>query len=125
MHHVVQILEVPLSNIFAWTVSRATLRWLQGNPQRFLTFVGKWAAEIPEAIPAACWRHVEGAGNPADYTSRGIFPAELVEHNLCKRGPQWVRKTKEIWNEVPLGEHPVPSEERDVQQTLFQLSHLI
>ena len=40
IHHVAKILEVALSNIFAWTDSRVTMGWLRGNPQRFLTFVG-------------------------------------------------------------------------------------
>ena len=120
LHHMAKILEVPLSNIFAWTDSRITLGGLQGNPRGFLTFVGNWVAEISEAIPMACWHHVKGGDNTADCLSSGMFPAELVEHNLWRRGHQWLRDTKECWNvKVSFNEHPVPSEERDVQQTLL------
>ena len=83
-------------------------------------FVGNRVAEISDAIPVACWRHVKGADNPADCASRGMFPAELVEHNLWRRGPQWLRENEESWNiKASFDEHPVPSEERDVQQTLL------
>ena len=120
LHHAAKILEVPLSNIFAWTDRCITLGWLQGNSRKFLTFVSNRVAEISEAIPVACWRHVKGADNPADCASRGMFPAELVEHNLWRRGPQWLRDTKESWNDkVSFDEHPILSEERDVQQTLL------
>ena len=120
LHHMANILEVPLSSVFAWTDSRITLGWLQGNPHRFLTFVGNRVAEIFNAIPVACWRHVKGADNPADCASKGMFPAELVEHKLWRSGPQWLRESEENWNvKVSFDEHPIPSEERDVQQTLL------
>ena len=120
LHHVAKILEVPFSNAFAWTDSRVTLGWLQGNPRRFLAFVGNRVAEISEAIPVACWRHVKGIDNPADCASRGMFPAELMENDLWMEGPRWLKETEENWNiKVSFDEHPVPSEERDVQQTLL------
>ena len=55
-----KILEVPLSNVFAWTDSRVTFGLLLGNPQRFLAFVGNRVAEISETIPMA-WHQVKGA----------------------------------------------------------------
>ena len=83
-------------------------------------FVGNWVAEISYAIPVACWRHVKGADNPADCASRGMFPAELVEHKLWRSRPQWLRESEESWNvKASFDEHPIPSEERDVQQTLL------
>ena len=88
LSHAAKVLKVSSSNIFAWTDSRVTLGWLQGNPKRFLTFVGNRIAEISETIPVACWRHVKGTENPADCASRGIFPAELAEHNIWWKGPQ-------------------------------------
>ena len=44
--HVARILEIPYSKVFAWTDSSVTLGWLQGNPRRFLAFVGNRVAEI-------------------------------------------------------------------------------
>ena len=72
--------------LFAWTDSCITLGWLQGNPRRFLAFVGNRVAEISEAIPVACWGHVKGVDNPADSASRGMFPVELVGHDGVEEG---------------------------------------
>ena len=49
-----------------------------------------------------------------------MFHVELVEQNLWRRGLQWLRETEESWRvKVLLDEHPIPSEERDVQQKLL------
>ena len=40
LHQVAKTLEVSLSNVFTWMDSRVTLGWLQGNPRRFMAFVG-------------------------------------------------------------------------------------
>ena len=49
-----------------------------------------------------------------------MFPAELVEHTLWWEGPRWLSETKENWIiKVSFNEHPVPSEERDIQHTLL------
>ena len=117
---VAKIFEVPPSNIFARTDSHVTLGWLQGNPWKFLTFIDNRVAEISEAITVACWHHVNGADNQADCASRRMSPAELVEHELWRRGSQWLRVTEETWNvKVSFDEHPILFEERDVQQTLL------
>ena len=111
-------LEVPLSNIFGCTDSHITLGWLQGNPWRFLVFVGNQVAKISEVIQVACWHHVKGTNNPAIFASMGMFPAEFMEHDLCKKGSQWLKENEEEWNEkVSFDEHPVLSKERDIQQT--------
>ena len=39
LHHVMQVLEVPLSNVYAWTDSTVVLNWLDGSPKRFKTYV--------------------------------------------------------------------------------------
>ena len=66
LNHVAKVLNVPSSNVFPWMDSRITLGWLQGSARRFLAFVGNRVAEITEAIPVACWRHVKGTENPSD-----------------------------------------------------------
>ena len=42
MHHARQVLDVPLSNVYAWTDSTIELNWLDGSPRRFKTYVGNW-----------------------------------------------------------------------------------
>ena len=38
--HVKEILQIPMSHVFAWTDSTIVLNWLSGNPRRFKTYVG-------------------------------------------------------------------------------------
>ena len=46
LHHVQQVLEIPLNSVFAWTDSTIVLSWLVGNPRRFKTFVGNRVSYI-------------------------------------------------------------------------------
>ena len=118
--HVADTLEIPSSDVFAWTDSQVVLGWLRGNPRRFKPFVGNRVAEISEAIPVGCWRHVRGTENPADCASRGIFPSQLAQCELWWSGPQWLRNSVERWGfEMDFPEHPIPSEERELQQNVL------
>ena len=38
--HVKDILQIPMSHVFAWTDSTIVLNWLSGSPRRFKTYVG-------------------------------------------------------------------------------------
>ena len=40
LHHVCQVLEIPLFHVYAWTDSTIVLNWLDGSPRWFKTFVG-------------------------------------------------------------------------------------
>ena len=82
MHHVSQVLEIPLSHIHTWTDSTIVLNWLDGNPRRFKTFVGNRVSTIMQLVPPEKWNHVSGMDNPADCASRGLFPSELLQHEL-------------------------------------------
>ena len=97
--------------------------WLQGNPRRFLALVGNRVAEISEAIPVlACRCHVKGSENPT-CPSRRIFPAELAGHDIWWKGSQWLKEEENRWNvKIDFKEHPVPSEERDIQWVLLPIT---
>ena len=73
LYKVKEILHIPLS---AWTDSTIVLSWLRGNPRRFKTYVGNRVSDIVDKIPPERWNHVVSSDNPADCTSRGIFPSE-------------------------------------------------
>jgi len=74
LHHVCQVLEIPHSNVHAWTDSTVVLNWLDGSPRHFKTFVGNRVSTIMELVPPDKWNHVSGQDNPADCASRGLFP---------------------------------------------------
>ena len=88
-----EVLQVPMSNVYAWTDSTIVLNWLVGNPRRFKTYVGNRISAIIDLIPPDRWNHVPGIENPADCASRGLIPSELLVHDLWWHGPPWLQQT--------------------------------
>ena len=118
LHHCRKVLNVSLSDTYAWTDSTIVLSWLRGNPNRFKPFVGNRAAEIMEMIPPSQWNHVSGMSNPADCASRGLYPSELAHQTLWWEGPSWLRLPKVDWPTMPeLGSSVVPEEEKTVLES--------
>ena len=90
LYHV-KVFELPIAQVFAWTDSTIVLSWLVGNPTWFKTYVVNRVSGVIELIGPDRWSHVNGAENPADCASRGIFPSELLEHQLWWYCPEWLR----------------------------------
>ena len=82
-----RVLNVPMSDTFAWTDSTVVLNWLRGNPRRSKPFVGNQVAQVMEIVPPDRWQHVPGVTNPADCASIGLYPSELVQHRTWWNGP--------------------------------------
>ena len=115
LHHVKGVLDVSYDNVFAWTDSTIVLSWLSGNPRRFKVFVGNRVSTIIDLIPSNHWYHVAGLDNPADSASRGMFPLELLQHELWWTGPNWLRQADPQWPCQPqLETTPIPNEEREI-----------
>ena len=113
--HVASTLAIPPTNIYAWSDSQVVLGWSRGNPRCFKPFVGNRIAKISETIPSGCWCHVQGIDNPADCTSRGIFPSKLAHYEPWWYGPQWLNCNTEKWD-ISEGypENPIPSGDREL-----------
>ena len=111
IHHVRQVLDIPLSHVHAWTDSTIVLNWLDGNPRRFKTYVGNRVSTVIDLIPPDKWKHVRSADNPADCASRGLYPSELLDHSLWWSGPTWLKKPPTSWPE----KLPLPPNESDVE----------
>lgn len=90
LSHVQKVLDV--SQVYAWTDSTVVLGWLGSDPRRFKPYVGNRIAHIIEHLPSEKWRHVSGVSNPADCASRGMFPSELLCHDLWWDGPDWLHR---------------------------------
>ena len=73
------------------------LDWLVKNPRCFKTYVGNRVSCIIELLSPSQWNHVYGIQNPADCASRGLFPSELLEHDLWWNGPEWVYLAPDAW----------------------------
>lgn len=67
------------------------LRWIQGHLSRWKIYVTNRVADIQRLVPEALWNHLPGQSNPADCASRGLFPNELVDHQLWWNGPPFLR----------------------------------
>ena len=115
LRHVKDVLQIPLSDVYAWSDSTVVLSWLtSGNPRRFKTYVGNRVAFIIEQIPPGRWSHVAGTDNPADCASRGLLPSELLEHKLWWEGPSWLSLPPEDWPEQPVISAQPSDEEREI-----------
>ena len=97
VHHVKDTLHISSADVFCWTDSTIVLSWLEGNPRRFKTYVGNRVSYIIDLISPERWNHVEGDNNPADCASRGIYPSELLNHDLWWKGPTWLSLPQSEW----------------------------
>ncbi len=111
LRHVQQVFHLPVASVFAWTDSMVVLGWLSGNPRRLKTYVGNRVARTIESIPPDRWNHVSGMDNPADCATRGIFPSELLNHELWWEGPAWLKLPPSDWPEQASIPHTDSSEE--------------
>lgn len=85
------------SQIFCSSDSKVVLAWLHGPPSRWKTFVANRVSEILTSLPAAVWKHVLSADNPADLATRGETPESLRDSKLWWTGPSWLLKEDTAW----------------------------
>ena len=97
LQHVKEVLQIPLSDVYAWTDSMIVLSWLIGNPRRFKAYVGNRVSSIMDRIPPDRWSHVVSAENPADCAARGLLPSELLHNELWWKDPPWLVLTRSCW----------------------------
>ena len=114
LFHIQKVFSLPLNS---WTDSTIVLSWLVGNPRRFKTYVGNRVSCIVELIAPERWNHVEGTDNPADCASRGIFPSELLDHELWWNGPNWLHYDSSHWPQQFTVHFP-PPEARNEERVL-------
>ena len=84
---VMTTLKISVEQVHAWTDSSCVLSWLDGNPRDYQVFVTNRVAQILDTIPPQHWKHIPTGQNPADAASRGMYPAELAQHQLWWEGP--------------------------------------
>lgn len=96
-YNVRQVFELPITQLYAWTDSTIVLSWLNRDPKRFKTYVCNRVSNIVELIGPDRWRHVCGAENPANCASRGLFPSEILHHELWWNGPDWLKSSPFDW----------------------------
>ncbi|KAL0820903.1 hypothetical protein ABMA28_005563 [Loxostege sticticalis] len=85
-----QALQQQNIETYGWTDSQVVLGWLRGEPNRWKPFVANRVQKITEIMPEQNWSYVKTDENPADSTSRGLFPNQLKEHSLWWSAPSWL-----------------------------------
>lgn len=88
---VAKVMNVPETNVHAWTDSTVVLAWLSSHPSRWSTFVGNRVSTILSQLDNSHWAHVQTQQNPADMASRGVTPQELACSELWAQGPSWLK----------------------------------
>nr|XP_037874350.1 uncharacterized protein LOC119630103 [Bombyx mori] len=86
-----------VDEIFAFTDSTVTLHWVHSSPHRFDTFIANRIAQIQNNLDPKHFYHCEGTQNPSDCLSRGLTPAQLLNHPLWLHGPTWARDDVHTW----------------------------
>lgn len=87
-----------IDKVYCFTDSMVALQWITASPHRFKTFVATRITKITSAIPVDSFRHIPGTENPcADALSRGLSPAQLVNHPLWLTGPDWLSQEPAAW----------------------------
>ena len=109
-------LILPLS----WPGSKGTivLAWIQGNPRRFKVYMGNRVAQILELTTASSWNHVASEDNPADCASRGMFPSELLTHDLWWCGQSWLKLQPSKWPKFDAPASASQEEEEELNITI-------
>lgn len=83
-------MKINFDKIVMWTDSRIALAWINGNPNRWRTFVANKVIKINSIIDKSHWMHIPGDDNPADYPSRGVLPSRLINNSLWWHGPSFL-----------------------------------
>jgi len=88
---------VPVAHVRAWTDSSVVLSWLTTDQKFFKVFVTNRVAKIHSLLPDFTWSHVPTMDNPADPSSRGLLPDDLVACSLHWKGPPFLHFPEESW----------------------------
>ena len=80
------------------------------------------SSHIVELIAPERWNHVEGTENPADCASCGMYPPELLEHELWWDGPSWLHHNPSHWPKQ-LAIPPPESKDEERELSLLTVSN--
>jgi hypothetical protein len=97
LKHVSNLLShVGNMKMFGWCDSQIVLSWLRTPTHLLKTFESNRVSSIHANLESATWRYVPTSMNAADCATRGIFPENLIEHNLWWT-PKWLLKPTSEW----------------------------
>ncbi|XP_047519920.1 uncharacterized protein LOC125059515 [Pieris napi] len=89
--------RINIDRVFAFSDSTVALCWVHSSPHRWDTFVANRVSKIQNEFPPQTFYHIAGHENPADCLSRGLSPAQIIDHPLWFCGPQWILSDPSFW----------------------------
>ena len=96
--HVKEVFEISLSDCHAWTHSTILHNCLLGVHVGSRHMWGIVSSALLKLFPLIV-SHFSGVQNPPDCASRGLFPLELVSHDLWWNGCEWLYLDLSGWPE--------------------------
>ena len=116
-----EVLDIPDNDVHAWSDSSTVLSWLDGRPKDYKVYVTNRINLILKRTRPQTWLYVPTKSNPADCASRGLMPADLLNHKLWWEGPDWLKEEPyQIPHQPPRKPLAAP-EQRTVSCHLVQL----
>ncbi|KAH7708582.1 Pao retrotransposon peptidase family protein [Aphelenchoides avenae] len=112
-HFIRKELHVDNVDIYLWTDSQCTQKWICSKRLPSPVYVANRIKEI--RTDDECYiAYIKTDENPADIASRGATIAELRESQLWWHGPSWLSQPEEAWPEKPIKiKDCIPMEEEE------------
>lgn len=104
-----------------WSDSMVGLSWLREESSNYNVFVANRVSRIQNLTKNMSWHHVPTSINPADILSRGATPEELLNSNLWKEGPNFLKQPSENWPKTFDFIANLPERRRTILVTSFVL----
>ncbi|CAI6345782.1 unnamed protein product [Macrosiphum euphorbiae] len=103
-----------IDRIRMWSDSSIVLSWIrnEGATDIWKIFVANRIEEIRELTNKQDWWHIDGTDNPADFISRGLSVAEIINCTQWWSGPSWMIQPETEWPKQKL----LNNEEEPVEQ---------
>ena len=120
---VVDILQVPITEVEFWSDSMNVLWWIRGRGRQFEPFVANRIGEIQRHTSPEQWQYVSTYTNPADLLTRGVKVEKLVEDHLWWNGPKFVMECKVTWPKKEIVKGPeIETETKKAYQEFTMLT---
>ena len=98
-------------DVHFWTDSTTVLKFIKNETTRFPVFVTNRLAVIHDGSTVEQWHYVPSELNPADLVSRGMKASSLINSDLWKFGPSFLREAQ--WPVNPDEEECVSDAEQE------------
>ncbi|XP_040077657.1 uncharacterized protein LOC120849489 [Ixodes scapularis] len=123
LRYVEKTLSLQDHEVFLWTDSTITWKWIQGQSHRWEAYVANRVREIQNNTPTARWRFCPGKKNPADCLTRGLSASNLESNNLWWTGPSWLKKPSPEWPQAhPERDDLDDMEDNDIKTNVVQVT---